>query len=65
MQEHPTLIRFPAMRYVELLLDGKPEDYEVVSYGLGDIARVVKKDTGEVIYSGPGPVTVYVSPAPF
>lgn len=64
---HPTLLRHPELDDVpfvtESFLDLPANAYSVEQSGDWWTVRVVA--TGEVVYQGPGPVTVFVSPAPF
>lgn len=64
---HPTLLRTPALGsllgWQETYLSGDPGDY-LITNALG-WWTVKRSATVEVVYAGPGPVTVVRSPAPF
>lgn len=62
---HPTLLRYPSWLVVvaeEQILPLPPEAYQVTP---GEWWSVRVRETGELIYSGIGPVDVVPSPAPF
>lgn len=63
----PTLIRYPSedpiIGRVEQAIPGSVSDYEIDQ--LGDIWTVTAIPTKHRIYSGPGPVEIVQSPAPF
>jgi len=63
---HPTLLRLPPRRdfHWETLLPLRPADYVVRQRG-DDWFEVRVRATGQLVYSGRGPVAVVVSPAPF
>lgn len=64
---HPTLLRHPVpdgLPYpVELFLELPASAYSVEQQGDWWTVRVTA--TGEAVYQGPGPVEVFISPAPF
>jgi hypothetical protein len=68
--EHPTLLRRPELDLIgragliaEDILPKPPEAYRVASDGEWWTVREV--DTAAIVYSGPGPVEVLQSRAPF
>ena len=64
--DHPTLLHLPAWFGVpeQVLLPLPAEAYEVREKQR-EWYEVRERDTGRLIYSGLGPVSVAVSPAPF
>ena len=65
---YPTLMCTPPGRAggvlpVETVLPLEAEAYAITREG--DIWRVTVKHSGEMLYSGPGPVVLVESPAPF
>ncbi|MCV0439303.1 MAG: hypothetical protein K5880_11770 [Hydrogenophaga sp.] len=64
---HPTLLRHPVPDDVsfpaETVLELAATAYEVEQRGDWWIVQIGA--TGEAVYQGPGPVEVFISPAPF
>lgn len=62
----PTVLEFPYLSTSTKLLDGEPADYVISSPNVaGVIVTITRVSTGLPVYIGPGPVKVFVSPAPF
>lgn len=64
--QHPTLLDAPDLQWqiaAEHVLPLPPEAY-LVTPG-ADWWFVTVRETGSLVYAGPGPVQVRVSPAPF
>lgn len=65
-QVHPTLLALPDQQWkidTQAVLPLPPEAYAVTPGP--DWWFVTVRETGSLIYAGPGPVQVRVSPAPF
>ncbi len=64
--QHPTLLDAPDLQWkiaAEHVLPLPPEAYQVTPGE--DWWFVTVRETGSLVYAGPGPVRVRLSPAPF
>lgn len=66
MNDHPTLLNMPPwIGWPEVRILPLPVEAYVVRQKAPDWFEVRERDSGEMIYSGIGPVEVVRSPAPF
>lgn len=64
---NPTILEFPCIGTSSHVLQHPVHEYKVDNQGFvtGGVWIVTHIPTGERVYIGPGPVEVFLSPAPF